>query len=153
MPNQPITPEMKEEARNFSNNCNDSAWEAELYPFGDLDIFRWVTNQEITIAHLRELIKFYSQSNNFKDRIVELHTGAHCTELGVIGTSEPKFSLADAQLVIDAGIKGGVYQINGSSDPPTYSYSVDYIDAMCFSNRYKAKIPTVQKMELRDLST
>ena len=70
----------------------------------------------------------------------------------MIGTSEPKFSLADAQLVVDAGIQGGVYQINNTSDPPTYSYSVDYIDGMCFSNKYKARIPTVQKMALRDLS-
>ena len=72
---------------------------------------------------------------------MELHTGAHCTEQGVIGTSEPKFSLADAQLVIDAGIKGGVYQVNGSSDPPTYSYSVDYIDGMCFSRITFADVP------------
>ena len=83
---------------------------------------------------------------------MELHTGAHCTEKGVIGTTEPKFSLADAQLVVDAGIHAGVYQVNGTSDPPTYSYSVDYVDGFCFSNKYKAKIPTVQRMELRDLS-
>ena len=144
---------MKELARNFSDQCIDNAWESEIYPFGENEIFRWVTKKEITITHLRNLIDFYAKNDLFKKRIVELHTGAHCTEDGVIGISEPKFSLADAQLVIDAGIKGGVYQINGTSDPPTYSYNVDYIDAMCFSRNYRARIPTVQKMELRDLST
>ena len=63
-----------------------------------------------------------------------MHTGAHCTAKGVIGTTEPKFSLADVQLIVDSGINAGVYQVNGSSDPPTYSYSVDFIDAMCYSN-------------------
>ena len=98
---------------------------------------------EIYNVHLRDLIGFYAGNERFKDRIVELHTGAHCTKEGVIGTAEPKFTLADAQLIIDKGIKGGVYQVNGSSDPPMYSYSVDYVDAMCFSNQYKARIPTV----------
>ena len=64
---------------------------------------------EITMLHLREIVHFYAKTAEFKDRIVELHTGAHCTAEGCIGTSEPKFSLADAQLVVDAGIKGGVY--------------------------------------------
>ena len=143
VPNPPLTPNMKELARNFSNSCVDNVWEAEVYPLSEVDIFRWVTIKEITIVHLRELVHFYAQNESFKERIVELHTGAHCTEQGVIGTTEPKFSLADAQLVIDAGIKGGVYQVNNSSDPPTYSYTVDYVDAMCYSNRYKARIPTV----------
>ena len=95
---------MKEMARAFSRESTDSAWEAEVYPFGENEILRWVTTKEITIAHLRNLISFYGKNEAFKKRIVELHTGAHCTEQGVIGTSEPKFSLSDAQLVIDAGI-------------------------------------------------
>ena len=80
-----------------------------MYPFGENNIIRWVTTKEITIAHLRDIVKFYASTDKFKDRIVELHTGAHCTSEGVIGTTEPKFSLADAQLVVDAGIKAGVY--------------------------------------------
>ena len=87
---------MKELAREFSKQSVDNAWEAEFYPFGENEILRWVTTKEITIIHLRNLIQFYGQNENFKKRIVELHTGAHCTEQGVIGTSEPKFSLSDA---------------------------------------------------------
>ena len=79
-PNPPLTPEAKEIAREFANTCMDGAWEAELHPFGEKDIIRWVTTKEITIAHLRELVKFYASNEKFKDRIVELHTGAHCTE-------------------------------------------------------------------------
>ena len=151
-PNPPLTDEMMATARKFCSDSTDKAWESEFYPFGDMYIVRWVTTKEIMLMHLRELVKFYASNDLFKDRIVELHTGAHCTAQCVIGTSEPKFSLADAQLVIDAGIKGGVYQINSTSDPPTYSYSVDYIDGMCYSRMYRARIPTVQKMELKDLS-
>ena len=79
MPNPPLTNEMKEIARTFSLECKDNAWEAELYPFGENEIFRWVTKIEITIAHLRNLISFYADNDLFKKRIVELHTGAHCT--------------------------------------------------------------------------
>ena len=86
---------MKENVREFSKNCIDKVWEAEFYPFGDLFIIRWATNQEITIVHLKDLVSFYENNKKFKDRIVELHTGAHCTSKGVIGTTEPKFSLAD----------------------------------------------------------
>ena len=81
--------------RAFCDSCTDKAWEAELYPFGDIFIIRWATNQEISILHLRDLINFYAKNDAFKNRIVEVHTGAHCTEKGVIGTTEPKFSLAD----------------------------------------------------------
>ena len=35
-PNPPLTEKMKEMARNFANSCTDKAWEAELYPFGEL---------------------------------------------------------------------------------------------------------------------
>ena len=95
-PNPPLTDEMKEIARNFSSVCRDNVWEPEFYPFGDIYVLRWVTTKEIMIAHIRDLIHFYASNQDFKERIVELHTGAHCTEEGVIGTSEPKFSLADA---------------------------------------------------------
>ena len=95
---------MKEIARQFSLDCTDAAWEMEIHPFGENEIIRWANNQEITIVHLKNLINFYVNNPVFQKRIVELHTGAHCTEQGVIGTSEPKFSLSDAQLVIDAGI-------------------------------------------------
>ena len=87
---------MIEAARTFSKTCLDQAWEAELYPFGEKDIIRWVTNMEISINHLRNLVQFYAKTEAFKNRIVELHTGAHCTDKGIIGTTEPKFSLADA---------------------------------------------------------
>ena len=113
---------MKEIARAFSKNCKDQAWDAEFYRFGDQYIIRWASTMEITILHLKDLISFYADTKKFKNRIIEVHTGAHCTEAGNIGTVEPKFSLADTQLVVDKGIKGGVYQVNGSSDPPTYSY-------------------------------
>ena len=96
MPNPSITPELKELARAFSKDCIDAAWESEIHPFSENEVFRWVTNKEITIKHLRNLVHFYSESDLFKNRIIELHTGAHCTEQGVIGTSEPKFSLSDA---------------------------------------------------------
>ena len=79
----------------FTTSCTDKAWDAEYYPFGDLFIIRWATTQEITIGHLRDLVNFYSGNDAFSKRIVEIHTGAHCTLKGVIGTSEPKFSLAD----------------------------------------------------------
>ena len=43
VPNPLITPEMKDMARAFSIECKDKAWEAELYPFGENTILRWVT--------------------------------------------------------------------------------------------------------------
>ena len=43
-PNSPLTPEMKESARTFSKECTDQAWEAEIHPFGENEILRWVTN-------------------------------------------------------------------------------------------------------------
>ena len=95
IPNSTVTDVMKEMIRTFTMSCTDKAWEAEFYPFGDIFIIRWATNQEISIVHLRDLVNFYSKNEIFKERIVEIHTGAHCTSKGVIGTSEPKFSLAD----------------------------------------------------------
>ena len=71
---------MKETARSFSTESIDNAWEAEIHPFGENEVIRWVTNKEITIMHLRNLIEFYVKHDLFKKRIVELHTGAHCTE-------------------------------------------------------------------------
>ena len=62
-PNPPLTPEVIALAREFSNTCTDNAWEVELYPFGENEIFRWATNMEITIAHLRNLIQFYSKTD------------------------------------------------------------------------------------------
>ena len=56
MPNSPLTPEIKEKAREFSNECIDKAWEAEIHPFGDIEVLRWATNQEITIVHLKNLV-------------------------------------------------------------------------------------------------
>ena len=80
MPNSTLTDQMKEIARAFSSSSKDMAWEAEFYPFGDVYIVRWVTTKEITILHLKELIHFYAGNEYFKERVVELHTGAHCTE-------------------------------------------------------------------------
>ena len=56
MPNPALTPEIIAAARDFCSNSTNNAWEVELYPFGEIDIFRWVTNMEITISHLRNLV-------------------------------------------------------------------------------------------------
>ena len=47
---------MKEAATAFTKECTDNAWEAELYPFGENEIIRWVTNKEITVLHLKNLV-------------------------------------------------------------------------------------------------
>ena len=65
MPNEDLSNEMKQMARNFGQECTDKAWEAEIYAFGENEIIRWATNQEIMISHLRELINFYAKSSLF----------------------------------------------------------------------------------------
>ena len=43
MPNPPLTAEIKAIARAFVKECTDHAWEAEIHPFGENEIIRWVT--------------------------------------------------------------------------------------------------------------
>ena len=115
-------------------------------------MLRWVTTRAINGADVRQLVKFLSTNPLFKSRTYHVHTGAHCKD-GAIGTVQPAFSLFDMQTLFDSNLSAGVMQINNVDMLPKYEWSVDYIDAMCFSNRYKAKIPTVQKMSLRDLTS
>ena len=65
MPNLSLTPEMKEIARTFSEECIDKVWESEIHPFGENEILRWVTNKEITIMHLKNLVDFYAKNELF----------------------------------------------------------------------------------------
>ena len=94
VPNDSITDEMLARAKAF---CRDRCrvWEVEKRKVGAKDIIRWVTNQEINTFHVEELIWFYTDDPDFRVRIVELHTGAHCTSDGNIGTAHAAFSLAD----------------------------------------------------------
>ena len=128
-------------------------WEVETHKFGSKDILRWVTNQEINSLHVEELLWFYAGDPDFSPRLVELHTGAHCTAEGKIGMAHAAFSFADVQYLVSIGtVQAGVYQINSTSNPPTYSYAVDYIDCMCYSRNYKPTIPTVVEMKYAYLS-
>ena len=94
VPNDSITDEMWARAKAF---CKDKCrvWEVEKRKFRTKDIIRWVANQEINTFHVEELIWFYTDNPDFRVRIVELHTGAHCTSDGNIGTVHAAFSLAD----------------------------------------------------------
>ena len=95
---------------------------------------------------------FLSRDNDFKDQIYHVHTGAHCTSDGKIGTAQPQFSLFDMQKIFDASLKAGVMQINNQANLPRYEWSVYYIDAMCYSNTYQPQIPSAQKLKLNQLS-
>ena len=50
-------------------------------------MLRFVTNRPITTKDVKKLVKFLSASENFKDKVYHVHTGAHCTDEGNIGTA------------------------------------------------------------------
>ena len=108
MANDSPTDEAVEQARTF---CADSGWEAELKDFGNKKMLRFVTKRAITSKDVRVLVKFLSSNENLNDKVYHVHTGAHCTEDGKIGTTEPDISLFDIQKIFGASLRAGVMQI------------------------------------------
>ena len=84
-----------------------AAWQPELRDFPTVKIIRWTTSRAFNFKDIRQLVKFLSTNNLFKDRNYHVHTGAHCKD-GVIGTAQPAFSLFDLQQILDANLKAGV---------------------------------------------
>ena len=73
--------------RQVRDFCASSSWEAELKEFQSKKMLRFVTKHAITSKDVRVLVKFLSGSSHFNDKCYHVHTGAHCTEDGKIGTA------------------------------------------------------------------
>ena len=94
---------------------------------------------------------FYLGNQSFRSRIIEIHSGPNATVDGFIGHLAPEDTIDDIRTIRKGNLNYGLQEINGISNHPTYSYTIDYLDAFGFSDRYAANIPTAQETRLCDL--
>ena len=84
--NEAPSKEAMQEVKEF---CENSNWEAELKDFTGVNMLRFVTKCAITTRDVKALVQLLSNSKHFKEKIYHVHTGAHCTPEGNIGTAQP----------------------------------------------------------------
>ena len=67
--------------------CSGENWEAPTYDVRGKKMIRFVTKCPITTRDVNKLVKFLVNHDDFKEKIYHVHTGAHCTSEGKIGTA------------------------------------------------------------------
>ena len=98
-----LTPQMKKDISTFVEQHTldgKQRWQATFHKVGaNLEVILWVAIGEIDGADVEELIVFYTETEGFKDRYAEIHTGSHYEKTGEFGHEDRSFKEDDAKIV------------------------------------------------------